>query len=536
MDLKRSKFKKEDLIFLICFLLVLGMQCYKAKLGTGARDEHFYITLGYRFFKGDALFYDDWHIAQMIGFFITPLVSLFRSITGSNEGIVLGFRYFYIIFTLAVGICIYLKFRKQYGISAILASCIYMLFTPLQIMALSYNTMSVGFLFLALLVYKRHHLLRLFLSGIFYGCAVINTPYLALGYIALIYLVVKKKNILSIRDFISISLGIATIAISFLAFVFSRESLNSVLSSIKYLVDPSHSTSIPELFAINGFRLLQAFGLSFILLVFELVYAVVFRRKYQERKVLEITNMITCIVLIYIGLIHPVDIYKGGFIYVLLPLYLMGFIYVLLLSKDFYLNFCFGVSTFHAFLLSISSNVGPRSYLGPLIIACSITALVLSQHNQSKKWKKFIIALFITLLSFYKLTSVYLGSNDYSVKITEGPLMGLYDTSDAVEEYNEILRDIRYIDTLKGDYINCITFNTWEYLASNKQCGTNSTFIYFWYKEEYEKAYDLYAGLHPEKKPWIYLDNQLAFGINENDDWMKQFTKVKELENGILFQ
>ena len=41
----------------------------------------------------------------------------------------------------------------------------------------------------------------------------------------------SEKNILSIRDFISISLGIATIAISFLAFVFSRESLNSVLSN-----------------------------------------------------------------------------------------------------------------------------------------------------------------------------------------------------------------------------------------------------------------------------------------------------------------
>ena len=472
----------------------------------------------------------------MIGFFITPLVSLFRSIAGNNEGLVLGFRYFYIIFTLTVGICIYLKFRKQYGISAILASCIYMLFTPFQIMALSYNTMSVGFLFLALLVYKRHHLLRLFLSGIFYGCAVINTPYLALGYIALIYLVLKKKDILSIRDFIGISFGIATIAISFLAFVFSRESLNSVLSSIKYLVDPSHSTSIPELFAINGFRLLQAFGLSFILLVFELVYAIVFRKKYQERKVLEITNIITCIVLVYIGLIHPVDIYKGGFIYVLLPFYLMGFIYVLLLSKDFYLNFCFGVSTFHAFLLSISSNVGPRSYLGPLIIACSITALIFSQYSQNKKWENIIVLVFVAFLAFYKITSIYLGSNEYSVKIAEGPLKGLYDSSEIVENYNKTLNDIHYIDTLDGDYINCITFNTWEYLASNKQCGTNSTYIYFWYKDQYENAYDLYASIHQEKKPLVYLDYQTPFDIDENDDWMKQFTKVKELENGILFQ
>ena len=74
MDLKHSKFKKEDLIFLICFLLIICIQCYKARLGVGSKDEHFYISLGYRFYKGDALFYDDWHIAQMIGFFITPIV------------------------------------------------------------------------------------------------------------------------------------------------------------------------------------------------------------------------------------------------------------------------------------------------------------------------------------------------------------------------------------------------------------------------------------------------------------------------------
>ena len=42
--------------------------------------------------------------------------------------------------------------------------------------------------------------------------------------------------------------------------------------------------------------------------------------------------------------------------------------------------------------------------------------------------------------------------------------------------------------------------------------------------------------IHQEKKPWVYLDYQTPFDIDENDDWMKQFTKVKELENGILFQ
>ena len=148
-------------------------------------------------------------------------------------------------------------------------------------------------------------------------------------------------------------------------------------------------------------------------------------------------------------------------------------------------------------------------------------------------------------ITFSKLTKNLLSKNlsePISLKIinpeelNENEQTLAHIVQEIVENYNKTLNDIHYIDTLDGDYINCITFNTWEYLASNKQCGTNSTYIYFWYKDQYENAYDLYASIHQEKKPWVYLDYQTPFDIDEKDDWMKQFTKVKELENGILYQ
>ncbi len=537
MDLKRLKFKREDIVFFICFVCILLIQLYKARLGIGSNDEHFYISLGYRFYQGDALFYDDWHIAQMIGFFITPIVYLFRLVHGSNDGIVVGFRHAYILFTLFIGLCIYLKFRKEYRYYAVIASSIYMLFTPFQIMALSYNTMSVGFLLLALLCYKRHHLFRLFISGILYGCAVINTPYLALGYVFVLFMVVKHKDILNVKECIELSCGIALTAISFLVFVFSRASLTNVLSSIQYLVDPSHSTSIPKLFAINGYRLVHAYGIAFVLFVVELVYAFINRKKYKEKKVLELTYVITTMMTVYAGIIHPTDIVIGGFIYILLPIYLCGLIHLLLIQTDSYLKLCFGVSIFHAFLLSISSNVGPRSYLGPLIVAVFITVFLVQKEKKYQMWNGITITCFIAFLLFYKVTSVYSGSGDYAVRINDGPLKGLYDTEEIVSHYENTLEDMEYINTLDKDYIHCITYSTWEYLASDKKCGTNSTYIYFWYKEQYEQACDTYASKHSDKKAWIYLDNQsMPFGITEDDSWMQQFTKVKELKNGVLFE
>lgn len=536
MDLKHSKFKKVDILFFLSFICIFFIQIYKAKLGMGSRDEHFYITLGYRFYQGDALFYDDTHIAQMIGFFITPLVYLFRLIKGSNEGIVLGFRYFYILFTLFIGLCIYLKFRKEYHYYALLAACVYMLFTPFQIMALSYNTMSVGFLLLALLCYKKDNLFRLFLSGILYGCSVINTPYLALGYLFILFLVIKHSERLSIKEFLSLTCGIALIAISFLFFVFSRASLKEVLGSLQYLVDPSHSTRISKLFMTNGYRLIRQLHVTFFLLVFELVYAIRFRKEYQEKKVLEVSYLINIFSLIYLGLIHTVDASIGGYVGILVPIYIMGLVLLRIKKRNSYLTFCYGVSTFHAFLLAISSNVGPRSFLGPTIVACVITILFL-KDEEKKRIPLGMVSIFIALLLFYKVTNVYGGSNDYSVQFTQGPLKGLYDTRETIENYNQTLEDIQYIDTLDGEYINCISYQTWTYLASNKKCGTNSTYIYFWYKDQYENAYDTYALNHPDKNAWIYFDQiDTPFTLDENETWMKQFTKVKELNRGILYQ
>ncbi len=534
MDLKHLRFKKEDILFSILLILVLILQIYKAHLGMGSRDEHFYVTLGYRFYQGDALFSDDWHIAQMIGFFIMPLVALYRSIIGSNEGIILGFRYFYILFTCFIGIGIYLKFRKEYTYFAIGSGFCYMLFTPFQIMALSYNTMSVGFLLLALLVYKRHSNLRLYLAGFLYGCAVINTPYLALGYLFIIYMFIKHKDVLNLKEFLLVTLGITTIAITFLTFVFSRETLTTVLSNLKYLVDPSHSTSIPVLFATNGYRLIRQLHLSFILLIFEIIYAFLFRKQYKEKKVLEISYIITILSLIYVGIIHQVDISIGGYVGILVPIYILGFVLLLIEKRNSYLVFCYGVSTFHAFLLSISSNVGPRSFLGPLIVACMITVLLLKDYKDN--FSKVSIGVFVLLLLFFKATNVYGGSNDYSTKFTSGPLKGLYDMQESVESYNKTLSDMNYINTLDSDYISSITYNSWTYLATEKKCGTNSTYIYFWYEDQYETAFDLYHSLHKDKDAIIYLDNSAPFNISEDSEWMSQFTKVEELENGVLYK
>lgn len=523
--------KKKDILFGIVFILILILQIWKAHIGTGYRDEHFYISLGYRFYQGDALFYDDWHIAQMIGFFLTPLYALYRCIFGSNEAIVLGFRYYYIVFTMFVGICIYLKFRNKYNLYAIFASVVYMLYTPLSIMALSYNTMSVGFLLLALLCYKKDNYRRLFISGALYACSVINTPYLALGYLVLIYFLIKKE--LNKKEFISLTLGIFTLAIIFFTFVFLRESINTFLSSLKYLVDPSHSTNVFVLFAKNGAKLIVAFGPVFALLLFELVYFYK-KRKDTDNKAIFVAFTITLLAIIYISLIHPYQKEYGGHALALFPITLLGIVILYRKENSEYEKMIFTTSILHAFLISISSNVGPRSYCSPLITANVIVILSLKDIDCKTYIKNLNKYVLIGILLYYKVTNVFGGTDEYNVKIEKGPLKGLYDRQKDIDEYYKTLNDIEYINSLDGEYINCTTYNTWEYLASNKICATNSTYIYFWYLNQYESAFNLYHSIHPEKAAWIYID--AVSDLNNETEWLSQFNKVKDLDNGTLYQ
>ena len=534
----KHKIKREDLLFLAIFLLILIVQLYKAKISIGSRDEHYYVTVGYRFFQGCSYFKDEWGIAQMIGFFLSPLVALYRTIFGGNEGIVLGFRYYYVIFTMFIGICIYFRFKNQYGVYAIFASSIYMLFTPFNIMALSYNTMSVGFLLLSLLIYRKNKIIRIIIAGILYGFSCINTPYLAMLYLAIIIIFIKKH--ISKRELFSISFGISIAAFLFLFTVFSKTTITSVLANLKHLISPSYSFNILYLIAYRGYMLIDSLNIVFFLLIFEMGYAIKNKTK-ENNHIIVFSVIITIFSIIYLGFINPSDISIGGHVLVLVPFTVLGIIIILLYNVDNYIKIIFFASLFHSFFIAISSDVGPRSFCAPLITACCITVLLLKNISDKKYIYSLCFCLIITL-GFYKITNVYKLENIYGVEdsqtvlIDRGPLKGLYTNEIYKKFYDYSLDDINYINTLSGDYLISISHSTWEYLATEKKCGTSSTYIYFWNRESYEQDFQEYQTMHDDIDSWIYLCNDAPFEINKDSSWIKQFTAIKQLKNGYLLK
>ncbi|MCI5773538.1 MAG: hypothetical protein MR210_03145, partial [Erysipelotrichaceae bacterium] len=514
--MKKVRDNKYTIGYFAILIIIVMFQVFKATRGMGYADEHFYVTLGQDFANGSALFYDNWHIAQLISIFLAPLYNLYLSLFKSIDGIVLGFRVFYIIINAMVAFAFYWRF-KRYNIYAIIASAIYVIFVPFNIQALSYNTMSIMFWLVSALCidygYRHDQVLTMMIAGVLFACAVMNTPYLAFVYFAsLVYvflqLLTKKIRINDpkVKAYVFFSFGILAMFIVFMIIVFSRATLPEVMLTIKYLIDPSHSSSILHLLLKDGYFVLKRLHIFFIMQILLLLLTCLKKDKEKLIKMQLICNIGTFIYLF----IDQAERYQGGLNIVLLPL-AMTIMTMLIAAKpkDKLISGIMIFACIHMVLLAISSNVGYRSFLNPMIVFAMGGILYFSSYTNNT-YLKIVIFLLVGLLG---INNLYIYGNrvfsaELNTKIEAGPLKGLYDTDTNVEKYNNKLKDIDYINSLDEEYASLITYDTWMYLALDKKWSINSSYIYFWEKAEYLNCLKADWEIHDDKLPTIvYLDD-----------------------------
>ncbi len=528
--------RTQDLLYAGVFAVVLLVQLWKARQGMGYSDEQFYVTIGKRFALGDRMFADDWHIAQMIGFFLTPLYELYTAVHGGTDGILLGFRHYYVALTMFTGLMIYLRFRNE-GPASILASLLYLVFTPFQIMSLSYNTMGAAAVILAMLVYpmEGRHPFRFYLCGILMACAVINTPYLIFLYLILTVITAVKPAWFSRSAWKGITAGALTIAVIFLVILWRNGSFENFSESLVHLIDPSHQMTFPEMAIRNGGRLYLLFGFFLIVFAAELILTLVFLKDPQkEQRLRRCSLWINLCSMVYAVCVSGYQMDSGTYAALLIPLCLSG-LQALLQKKRNDLLMIYGVSVFYALMISLSSNVGPSSFCSPLILAGSVSCIAFS----GREWNQLLVIAVISVFAFYKCSYVFGARiSGYDAEIEDGPLKGLLDTEEAVMQYEHRLEDIREINAMEEcSSVSLVTGQSWEYLACNKRIAANSTYLYFWEKDQYTAAEDAYACLHEDRYPaYIYVDHTDSHYFYEpQDSWLDQFAFVKNMQEGTLY-
>lgn len=542
---RADKYKWQDYLFIALMAGGLIFAFWKCVYGFGGNDEAFYLTVPQRFNMGDALIKDEWHLSQLSGFLLMPFVWLFTTITGSTQGIILAARVLYIIFHATVSIIIYLRIRK-YGYVSVFASVLYFIFTPYDIMAMSYNTMGLDFVTLAGVImgtasYKKK--LPLIISGVVFAAAVLCCPYLAVAYIlygicVLIHTFIKNKDTKFIlkselfagKTFLFFSIGIFALAAVFLIFALTRVSVKEIIEYLPYLMtDPEHpqialSTRFSMYFS-SIYNCHSHFKIAlFSYLAMMLVMIIDRKRKYHRSLYLIVTTAIVifCYVLLlpqltyatYNAIMFPL-IFIGITSYILCenkPKPLFASLFVLGIIYSFAICFSSNQYFYVISMVITSSNIASYVFLAQLLKEMKTSQDNIEYAVWVKRGSFLFVAFMIFLQGAFQITVKAEhcfwesgNTSNLTAQIQNGPAKGIYTNANNCNTYEQIYSDLQYYKSKPKDKILFLTAKTWCYLATEFPYGTLSAWISGENNSSVERL-RTYYGVNPEEIPkYIYI-------------------------------
>lgn len=558
-----DKEKWRDTTFILLMAGAIVFAFWKCAYGFGGDDEAFYLTVPHRLTLGDSFLVDEWHLSQLSGFLTLPFVWLYTTIMQTTEGIMLAARILYIIFHAVITCVIYSRLRK-YGYITVMGCLLYFLFTPYNIMAMSYNTMGLDLIALTGVLMGTASYTKkapLIISGVAFAGAVLCCPYLAAVYVLFIvgviaHCFVKKskfnKNVFATelfagKTFLWFTVGVAGLAVIFIAFALSRASINDITTSLPYLLnDPDH----PQMDFLAKMKLYfntiwnAHSHFKYAIMCYLAMIAVMiidYKRKNHRSVYLIITVAIVIISLVmfvptmttshYNHIMFPM-IFVGITSYILIDnkprelfagLFILGILYSMALC--FSSNQYFYVTA----MASSATNIASFVFLSVLIKemrtrADNLDYWVICKYA-SFACVAFLIVLQASLQITVKANHCFWDNqtSELTTQINEGPAKGLITTADRAQTYEEIYNDLKYYKNKPKANILSLTSRTWTYLALyDYPYGTLSAWINGEKPSNIPRLNDYYM-VNPDKQPcYIY--------IPKNSQW--DFTDIyKEATN-----
>lgn len=556
---RADKYKWQDYIFIALIAGGIIFAFWKCVFGFGGNDEAFYLTVPQRFNMGDALIKDEWHLSQLSGFLLMPFVWLFTTITGSTEGIILAARVLYIIFHATVSIVIYSRIRK-YGYVSVFASVLYFIYTPYDIMAMSYNTMGLDFVTLAGVImgtasYKKK--LPLIVSGVAFAAAVLCCPYLAAAYIlygicVLIHTFIKNKETKFIlkselfagKTFLFFSIGIFALAAVFLVFALKRVSIKEIFNYLPYLMtDPEHpQIALGTRFGMyfkSIYNCHSHFKIALFSYLVMIVVMIIDRKRKSHRSIYLIVTtaiVIFCYVLLlpqltystYNAIMFPL-IFIGITSYILCenkPKPLFASLFVPGIIYSFAICFSSNQYFYVISMVITASNIASYVFLAQLLREMKTTQDNIEYAVWVKRGSFLFVAFMIFLQGAFQITVKAEhcfwesgNTSNLTAQIKNGPAKGIYTNVNNCNTYEQIYSDLQYYKNKQEDKILFLTSKTWCYLAVDFPYGTLSAWISGEKPSSVERLKTYYRVNYEEIPKYIYIpkDSEWDFTNIYND-------------------
>lgn len=542
---KTSSLRCYDLIFAAVFAVMTAFLIWKAPYGYGSTDESFYLTIPYRLMQGDSLLTEEWHVSQLSGLLLYPIMLLYRLFGGTSEGIIVSFRYIYVTAQCVCALAVYLCFRRcgdKARLGAICAVAVFMPYAPFYIMALSYNTMGLMTLTMSavILITAEEKLWKYALSGLLFAGGVLCCPYNIIIY--LIYSVIvaatatyKRKNGEDetakklIKKWLAFTLGAALLALYFDALVVARADLSQLGRAFNGIMsDPQHEpmtfyAKLRQYYNAMIKKLLPTVvGIAGVAIVF-LVRCI--DKQWKEHRWLFLIGA----ALYTIAFALYLDRFVSYINYINAALSFLGLCAYILSenrNKKVFL-FWYIPGVIYSFLIHLGSNNGGFCITSALNVTSAASAYLIG-NTAHEMWKNkkcadciAAIAVMLGVLAVCAVavkeqaTTSYSGFNGrmtdnrnylYS-KVEVGPSKGLKMAED--EHYDYIVRytDTESVRSGDGKKVVYYVHRPWLYLADEKKNAAFSAWMSINTSDSaIERLLD-YWDINPEKEPdIIYID------------------------------
>lgn len=585
---EKKGFPIYDICFLAGFAAALLFLLWKCRFGYGAGDEPFYLTLAQRLADGDALLSEEWNLSQLSGLLLLPFYRIYRLFYSTTDGIILHFRYIYVLMQSLTCLLLYWKLRR-FRFGGVAASLLFLLYTPYDIMALSYNTIGLMSMTLCLVFLVCHaqpakpasdsgHGCRkqydLIISGFFYALAVLCHPYVIAIYIlCLLYHVCALILCLLARwerakstvqrhlwQILFFTIGAAIPAILLFLFLFSRTGISALLANItEILHDPDHSAQTAYAVIYGYFHaIFTGFGTYLTAWALILILALIDRKRQKN------AWMYFCMtaLLTALAILTRLPSIQTDYNFILFPLGMCGLSAYLLTGRKnhsvFFYLWCPGV--LYTFCLHWSSNQGLYAIcIGMPIVMIAGILLIRDFLLELREAKVRYAAMLSTGIACLLLTSQFASQcyaksvhafwepsvNALNTTISAGPLAGVCTTPEHADAYNRRLSDISAYRDAKGPVL-FITSDPWCYLYADTEYGTYSSWIASLSTSDPVSSMNrlnlrlnTYYTLHPDRLPvQIYIAKNDLWDdstLSEQNSYIPDFTITSALPSGLQY-
>ncbi|MDO4484310.1 MAG: hypothetical protein Q4C54_07740 [Clostridia bacterium] len=524
------RFSPYDILFALCFLLILAFCIWKLPYGFGRDDEALYASLPLHFAQGARLITEEWNLTQFFFLLMTPVISLFHAVTGSFDGVMMFLRMLYLAIHALTVMAVYARLRRINSWGALLAGCLLFLFTPYDIMSCSYNTIGLDCMMLAAAMMatgSRNSRVLPAICGVLFSVAVLATPFLALLFVLyfLYAFISRGKDIAVWYRFVWFTAGVAAAALPYLLLVLSQNSLQEILSGLPLLLDdPSHGkgTGILESAAQLLRNAPSGTALLFALYIIHLLVMLMDKKRGSHC----IAHLICAVLISLAALLQamrslPNECYHAMFP----PLAMLGLTaYVLTKNKcKPVFAFMFVPGVVYGLTMHFSSNNGYYAFSLAMFVAAAAGILMmadfvrelLAADNISKQLSRLAAcAMLLVYLAaageacYVKLRHTFWDTDPRAsdMTISSGPAKGMktHTDTDNAAVYDAVIRDLADVNALPAGKLFVVDHRSWCYLAADRhQISAYSP----WLTDlDTLSRVSRYYQLHPNQMPdYVYI-------------------------------